>query len=150
MGSLLDQSVSAVDNVEHIYLNSLGPGTYTLKVSGAANWDYGLAWRMTTAFDEPNADFDGDGVVGGSDFLVWQRNFGTLLGAANSQGDADGDGDVDGDDLTLFKAGAISTPVPPMSASIVAAVPEPSAFTLAAFSAVVLGASRRLFGSRRR
>ena len=95
MGSLLDQSVSTVDNVEHIYLNSLGAGTYTLKVSGAANWDYGLAWRMTTAFDEPNADFDGDGVVSGSDFLVWQRNFGTLLGAANSDGDADGDGDVD-------------------------------------------------------
>src|SRR5690606_20753444 len=54
MGTLLDQSISAVDNVEHIYLNSLGPGTYTLKVTGAANWDYGLAWRMTTAFDQPN------------------------------------------------------------------------------------------------
>ncbi len=150
MGSLLDQSVSTTDNVEHIYLNSLSAGTYTLKVSGAANWDYGLAWRMTTAFDQPNADFDGDGLVSGSDFLIWQRNFGTLLGAANSQGDADGDGDVDEDDLTLFKAGAISTPVPPMAASLVAAVPEPAALTLAAFSAVVLVASRRLFGSRRR
>ena len=127
MGSLLDQSVSTVDNVEHIYLSSLAAGTYTLKVSGAANWDYGLAWRMTTAFDEPNADFDGDGVVSGADFLVWQRNFGKLINAANSEGDADGDGDVDGDDLTLFKAGAISTPIPPMVASIVAAVPEPSA-----------------------
>lgn len=127
METMLDQSVSTVDNVEHLYLNSLGPGTYTLKVSGAANWDYGLAWRMTTAFDQPNADFDGDGTVSGGDFLTWQRNYGTLLGATNAQGDADGDGDVDENDLALFKAGAISTPIPPMVASIVAAVPEPAA-----------------------
>ena len=149
MGSMLDQSVSTVDNVEHIYLNSLGAGTYTLKVSGAANWDYGLAWRMTTAFDEPNADFDGDGVVGGSDFLVWQRNFGTLINAANSEGDADGDGDVDGDDLNLFKAGAISTPVPPMVANLVAAVPEPSAMGMLGIGAAWLvgrGCRRRIHG----
>jgi hypothetical protein len=145
MDSLLDQSVSAVDNVEHIYLNSLGPGTYTLKVSGAANWDYGLAWRMTTAFDEPNADFDGDGIVSGADFLTWQRNFGTLLGATNAQGDADGDGDVDDNDLTLFKVGAISTPVPPMVASIVAAVPEPASAGALAMGMVLfwIGARRR-------
>ena len=36
LGSMLDQSVSTVDNVEHIYRTNLGPGTYTLKVSGAA------------------------------------------------------------------------------------------------------------------
>lgn len=150
MGSLLDQSISTVDNVEHIYLNSLGPGTYTLKVSGAANWDYGLAWRMTTAFDEPNADFDGDGAVSGSDFLIWQRNFGTLLGAANSQGDADGDGDVDEDDLTLFKAGVISTPIPPMSASLVAAIPEPTSLALVALGAAMLCGSRRFMGIPRR
>jgi hypothetical protein len=136
MGSLLDQSISTVDNVEHIYVNSLAAGTYTLKVTGVANWDYGLAWRMTTAFNEPNADFDGDGVVDGSDFLVWQRNFGTLINAANADGDADGDGDVDTDDLNLYKAGAISTPVPPMIASLVAAVPEPSAALLAIVSSL--------------
>jgi hypothetical protein len=144
MGSLLDQSISTVDNVEHIYVDSLAAGTYTLKVSGAANWDYGLAWRMTTAFDEPNADFDGDGAVSGADFLVWQRNFGKLINATNSEGDADGDGDVDGDDLTLFKAGVISTPIPPMVASIVAAVPEPSALAmLGGGMAVLVGRSIR-------
>jgi hypothetical protein len=144
MGSLLDQSISTVDNVEHIYVDSLAAGTYTLKVSGAANWDYGLAWRMTTAFDEPNADFDGDGAVSGADFLVWQRNFGKLINATNSEGDADGDGDVDDDDLTLFKTGAISTPVPPMIANIVAAVPEPSTVALlSAGMALLLGRSLR-------
>jgi hypothetical protein len=146
MGSMIDQSISTVDNVEHIYRNSLGPGTYTLRVSGAANWDYGIAWRMTTAFDQPNADFDGDGIVSGSDFLIWQRNFGTLLGAANGQGDADGDGDVDEDDLALFKAGVIATPTPPMLASLVAAVPEPSALSLLAAGATLLAVRR----SRRR
>lgn len=144
MGTLLDQSVSTVDNVEHIYLNSLGPGTYTLKVSGAANWDYGLAWRMTTAFDQPNADFDGDGIVSGSDFLTWQRNFGTLLGATNAQGDADGDGDVDEIDLELFKTGVIATPVPPQIANLAAAVPEPAA------AAICLAGVAWLLGCRRR
>lgn len=143
MGTLLDQSVSTVDNVEHIYLNSLGPGTYTLKVSGAANWDYGLAWRMTTAFDQPNADFDADGTVSGADFLIWQRNFGTLLGATNGQGDADGDGDVDEIDLELFKSGVIATPIPPQIASLATAVPEPAAAALFFASASWLVGCRR-------
>lgn len=144
MGTLVDQSISLVDNVEHIYLNSLGPGTYTLKVSGAANWDYGLAWRMTTAFDQPNADFDGDGMVSGADFLTWQRNFGTLIGATNAQGDADGDGDVDEIDLELFKTGVIATPVPPQIANLAAAVPEP------ATAALCLAGVSWLLGCRRR
>lgn len=144
MGTLVDQSVSTVDNVEHIYLNSLGPGTYTLKVSGAANWDYGLAWRMTTAFDQPNADFDGDGMISGADFLTWQRNFGTLLGATNAQGDADGDGDVDEIDLELFKTGVIATPVPLQIANLVTAVPEPAG------AALLLASVSWLLGCRRR
>jgi hypothetical protein len=87
--------------------------------------------------------------VGGADFLVWQRNFGTLINAANSDGDADGDGDVDADDLNLFKAGAISTPVPPMAPAIVAAVPEPSALGILAVGAAWLVGSalrRRVHG----
>ena len=148
MGTMLDQSISAVDNVEHIYRTNLGPGTYTLKVSGAANWDYGLAWRMTTAFDQPTADFDGDGAISGGDFLVWQRNFGKLLGATNSEGDADGDGDVDADDLALWKAGAISPLTPPMLASI-AAVPEPATAGMLALTATALLGARQ-FRSRRR
>ena len=148
MGTMLDQSISAVDNVEHIYRTNLGPGTYTLKVSGAANWDYGLAWRMTTAFDQPTADFDGDGAISGGDFLVWQRNFGKLLGATNSEGDGDGDGDVDAEDLALWKAGAISPLTPPMLASI-AAVPEPATAGMLALTATALLGARQ-FRSRRR
>lgn len=112
MGTLLDQSASTVDNVEHIYRTNVGPGTYTLKVTGAANWDYGLAWRMSTLFNAPNADFDEDGFVTGSDFILWQRNLGTLVGASHSQGDADGDGDVDRVDLSIYTAASLTSPLP--------------------------------------
>ena len=49
------------------------------------------------------ADFDGDTDVDGNDFLIWQRNVGTLapLGTQNN-GDADGDADVDGADLAIW------------------------------------------------
>jgi hypothetical protein len=128
----LRTSVSTVDNVEHIYLTDLGPGTYTLKVSGAANWDYGLAWRMSTKFDEISADFNADGVVNGTDFLIWQQNVGTLLGAAHGQGDADGDGDVDGDDLAAVN-GHVMPPIPPaVGGGAIAAIPEPSTLALVA------------------
>ncbi|BBO30574.1 hypothetical protein [Lacipirellula parvula] len=150
MGTMIDQSISTVDNVEHIYLTNLGPGTYTLKVSGAANWDYGLAWRMATSFNSPNADFNADGVVDGADFLVWQRNSTMLVNATNSQGDADGDGDVDADDLELLKNLFGTTTAPPMAVSMVAAVPEPAAVALAAAGVASLGMMTRLTANRRK
>jgi hypothetical protein len=156
LGTMLDQSISAVDNVEHISVRTaLGPGTYTLAVSGAAGWDYGLAWRMSTAFNQTNADFDGDGSVTGSDFLAWQRNVGKLVGAAHSQGDADGDGDVDGADLAVYTAatvpamgggGFIPVAGPTGVGSGVGAVtgvPEPTAWALAAAAAGMLAAATR-------
>ena len=53
-GNLIDQSISSVDNVEHIYLENLGPGTYFLEVFSDTVRDYGLAWRATRAVPEPN------------------------------------------------------------------------------------------------
>lgn len=53
---------------------------------------------------EPLAgDFNGDGVVDGSDFLAWQRGYGTQTGATPANGDADADGDVDAGDLGVWK-----------------------------------------------
>ncbi len=139
LGELLDQSVSPVDNVEHLYLKNLGPGTYTLRVSGSAGIDYGLAWRSTSSFDAPSSDFNGDSVVDGADFLIWQRNLGTLVNAKGAQGDADGDGDVDNNDLGVWRL-AVGRP----TASPVA-VPEPWSLLLAMTAAAAL---RRL--ARRR
>ncbi len=50
LGALLDESASAVDNVEHIHAPALAPGRYALVVSaqaGTATTDYALAWRAT-------------------------------------------------------------------------------------------------------
>jgi hypothetical protein len=149
----LRTSVSTTDNVEHIYLTDLAPGTYTLKVSGAANWDYGLAWRMSTLFDEPSGDFDANGLVNGSDFLTWQRNLGRLLGATHSQGDADGDGDVDTDDLAVLNMAGVGLPgstagsgagsVVGGGAASSGAVPEPASFVSLAAGLLLLAVRLR-------
>lgn len=49
-----------------------------------------------------NADFNGDGVADGQDFLTWQRGLGTT-GATLEQGDANDDGNVDGADLAVWQ-----------------------------------------------
>jgi len=143
----VDQSISNVDNTEHIYIGpgqavtALGPGTYTLEVDTTLSRDYGLAWRMSTLFDEPSADFDEDLDVDGFDFLTWQRNVGTLLGAEHGDGDADGDRDVDAADLAIFETGY---GVPPPLIANLHAVPEPGALVLVAISgALLLLAARR-------
>ena len=48
-----------------------------------------------------SADFDEDGDIDGSDFLAWQRGFGTPA-PTTADGDADGDGDVDAADLGVW------------------------------------------------
>ncbi len=48
-----------------------------------------------------SADFNEDGDIDGSDFLAWQRGFGTPA-AGLADGDADGDGDVDAADLGVW------------------------------------------------
>lgn len=65
-------------------------------------------------------DFDGDGVVTGNDFLVWQRGLGTpaLQGTADA-GDADGDRDVDAADLGLWSQNYGTAP--PSAFAVVAA-----------------------------
>ncbi len=87
-----------------------------------------------------NADFDGDGDRDGTDFLTWQRNFGT--GTLHSQGDAKNNGNVDGLDLEVWQS-QFGIPAP-ATASATAAVPEPSALVL------LLSATLSLIVSRRR
>jgi hypothetical protein len=156
----LDESKSTVDNVEHLFFRDdpetsefegLLPGVYTLKVSGAAGWDYGLAWRSTTqmATYDPiagelvaliSADFDQSGVVDGADLLIWQRNQGLLVNATHAMGDADGDGDVDADDLLGFEVSYGPVPLASLRAW---AVPEPAGWALAGWLASWCGLRRR-------
>ncbi|MBX3434589.1 MAG: hypothetical protein KF847_14820 [Pirellulales bacterium] len=50
-----------------------------------------------------NADFGGNGIVDGSDFLTWQRGKGIASGASPAQGDANNDGAVDAADLAVWR-----------------------------------------------
>ena len=140
-GVTLDESISADYSLEHLYLTDLTPGTYTLKVSSDASnlvaRDFGLAWRMSTLFDNPTADFNGNGSVDGADFLAWQRGYGTLVDAQSSIGDADGDGDVDADDLAIFATGFGTAPQL-LPAFAVHAVPEPGSALLAGLGILAL------------
>ena len=48
-GALVDESVSTVDNVEHLYQTSLPAGRYLLEVTGTQTGiAYGLAWNTAT------------------------------------------------------------------------------------------------------
>lgn len=130
LGRIIDQSLSTVDNVEHIYLTNLTPGNYTLTVSTDRARDFGLAWRMSTLSDAVSADFDRDGDVDGRDFLMWQRGFGKMIDATLADGDADGDGDVDADDLAIYQ---IQKPPGTLAqSSLMLAVPEPGSALLLA------------------
>ncbi len=74
---------------------------------------------------DEDADFDNDGDVDGTDFLIFQRGLGP---GDNSDGDADGNNMVDGADLAILRAN-FGDVTPPVSA-----VPEPGTWALAVFA----------------
>lgn len=90
-------------------------------------------FRFVTAKDAPftgavTGDFDLNGVVDGSDFLLWQRTFGSTTQLA---ADGNSSGTIDAGDLALWRSGFSSmVPTPPISA-----VPEPSSLLLTACAA---------------
>lgn len=75
---------------------------------------------------DDNADFDGDGVVTGLDFLILQQNLGLTGQVDNSNGDANGDGVVGAADLAIYETQYGTSPV----TATVAAVPEPMSVSL--------------------
>lgn len=79
----------------------------------------------------PNADFNGDYVVDGADYLLWQRHNGSSGGIAD--GDANEDGVVNDADLAVWRA-QFGTPRPRPGGRAVA-VPEPCAATMAIVAA---------------
>lgn len=57
MGSLVGESMSTIDNVEHLYFENLAAGQYTIAVENVTGaTDFALGWRFT-AVPEPSALF---------------------------------------------------------------------------------------------
>ncbi|GEP41695.1 hypothetical protein [Brevifollis gellanilyticus] len=49
VGAVVDESISSIDNVEHLFLRNLPPGEYVLEVSASSNSiTYGLSWEVQT------------------------------------------------------------------------------------------------------
>lgn len=87
-----------------------------------------------------NADFNGDTLVDGLDFLIWQ--IGAGVGTTAAEGDANGDGTVNGADLVIWEN---QYGGPPPLAAAATAVPEPSSLLLLQLAGLVglVGARRR-------
>lgn len=89
-------SASAVDNVEHLYVRGLQPGTYVLSVTREDSLVTTAGATVSWLVDAPprSGDLDGNGTVDGADL-------GLLLGAwgTTGPGDLDGNGIVNGADL---------------------------------------------------
>jgi len=81
---------------------------------------------FTLATQQDDADFNGDHVVDGLDFLNWQRGLGLSGQTDNSLGDADFSGIVDAVDLGIWESQFGSTS-PVAVSSAATTVPEPSA-----------------------
>lgn len=74
----------------------------TQTLASANSVPSGLA--VVAPIEAPSADFDSDGDVDGSDFLLWQLGFGVGAGiAAKGDGDANNDRDVDAQDLIVWR-----------------------------------------------
>lgn len=134
-GTLLDSSISTIDNVEHIYRTGLGAGRYEIDVTTNALANVALAWTTQLAMQ---GDANLDGEVDGADYTAWADNF-LATNATWSQGDFNLDRKVDGADYTLWADHFVP-------AFAFSPVPEPSSFVLLTAGFLLLawrGACRR-------
>lgn len=105
--NLLSYSPQAGDSFDLLDFTS-SAGSFTLDLPTLTS---GLEWDTTALMSTgtlsviasfvENADFDSDGDVDGTDFLIWQRGFGNPGSLAT--GDANNDGTVNGDDLAIWQ-----------------------------------------------
>jgi hypothetical protein len=94
-----------------------------------------IGWEVPPELLGLPADFNGDAVVDGADFLIWQRGYG---GFGGTPGDADGDLRVDDFDGWIVRNYLGSQGFVPESIAASAVVPEPAAVALAAVGLISL------------
>jgi len=96
-------STSEVDNVEHLWVEGLNPGTYAFRLSrvdeGSGGDDVAIAWWSSGEIGGLEGDLNGDGVIGVDDLLQMLAAWGVCEGCVE---DLDGDGVVGVDDLLLM------------------------------------------------
>ena len=91
--------MTGIDAAQPAYFVFGTPGSTLAALRAAETWVTNREDELAPDFD---ADFNGDYVVDGADFLIWQRN----LGASNAllaAGDADRDGVVGAGDLAVWQ-----------------------------------------------
>ncbi|MBI1304404.1 MAG: hypothetical protein GC172_11555 [Phycisphaera sp.] len=95
------ESVSTVDNAEHLYIRDLAAGEYVLELKRQTGTQsaqpVAVAWYMPPT--APNADFDGDGTVGATDLAILLTQWGT-----SGSADLNGDGTVSAADMAELLA----------------------------------------------
>ncbi len=116
---------------------SIGIGTNEDSISGVLIAVDKL--RVISEAATQSADFDGNGLVDGADFLRWQRNTGLTTGATPAQGDANGDHAVNAADLAIWQ----STFGTAGAQTAVSGVPEPAAAMLLGLAALGMVGIRR-------
>jgi len=127
----------AVDNTQGQYrdpFDGVNPFTeiddgLTAAISSPLIWEIDVIGQS----GGDSADFDGNQVVDGKDFLIWQQGFGGV--GSPSTGDANGDLAVNGDDLTIWKN--------QFGGAAISAVPEPSTLALAGLALTPAAVARR-------
>jgi hypothetical protein len=132
------QSISEVENLQHIFFPVPADGEYELwvqqldedQISDELSQDYALTWWAAGAEVAQQGDFNGDGVVNANDLSQWKGDFGIDGGS-----DADADGDTDGDDFLIWQRD-LGGGAPTVTATEV--VPEPAAWTLSIFCLLLL------------
>jgi hypothetical protein len=115
-------------------------GQGSIYISGETASELGAnADAFVTRYSEAlslQGDYDGNSIVDGNDFLVWQR----ALGSAELSADGNGDGVVDGEDLIIwrddFGAGGSS-----LASSL--AIPEPTSLLLVCAAMLLVISSLR-------
>ncbi|WP_148072924.1 dockerin type I domain-containing protein [Bythopirellula goksoeyrii] len=117
--------INAQEGDSFVFAATAGPNTGGGTGAGIAGFSFDVLPDPGTM----NADFNGDGFVDGSDFLIWQRGYGN--GSTLAQGDANDDGSVNSTDLTIWQDQYGTAPL--VSA---VAVPEPAAMVLLMAAAV--------------